>query len=238
MYNHKKPTGDPACPPYVLNAKRIWDLIKTEMDVSDGEGNGYAGGEDEVIGEENAGEDLPADIPDVPPIDDVNHDTQNEDGEDTTENPSGVGGGGNATPRSGVRQGNRSAEASIAGVRVRIPRNTRTAGTPSPSSNFSELMQFIVMRADSESRIEQRRREECVELEERRRREREEVEERNRREEEMRRRERQEAEERRERRLERQLQNQSEMMQMFMMSMMGGKMKRRRDHDEEENDED
>jgi hypothetical protein len=54
-------------------------------------------------------------------MDDVNHDTQNEDGEDTTENALGVGGGGNVTPSSGVQQGNCSAEASIAGVRVRIP---------------------------------------------------------------------------------------------------------------------
>ena len=86
------------------------------MDACDGEGNGYADGEEEV-GEENAREDLPAGIPAIPPMDDVNHDTQNEDGEDTTENSSGVGGGGNVTPRSGVRQGNRSAEASIAGVK-------------------------------------------------------------------------------------------------------------------------
>ena len=83
------------------NAKRIWDLIKIEMDVSDGEGNGYADGEEEV-GEENTGGDLPAGIPAFPPMDDVNHDTQNEDWEDTTENSSGVGGGGNVTPRSGV----------------------------------------------------------------------------------------------------------------------------------------
>ena len=122
---------------------------------------------------ENAGEDLPADIPAIPRIDDVNHDTQNYDKEDTTENSSGLGGGGNVTPRSGVQQGNRSAEASIVGVRVRIPRSNRTARTPLQSSNFSELMQFMVMRADSESRMEQHRREECEELEERRRGERE-----------------------------------------------------------------
>ena len=53
------------------------------MDASDGEGNGYAVGEEEV-GEENTGEDLPAGVPAIPPMDDVNHDTQNEDGEDTT----------------------------------------------------------------------------------------------------------------------------------------------------------
>lgn len=53
--------------------------------------------------------------------------------------------------------------------------------------------------------------------------------------EERRRREREEAEDRRERRMERQLQSQSEMMQMFMLSMMDGRgvvdgrMKRKRD---------
>ena len=54
-------------------------------------------------------------------MDDVNHDTQNEDREDTTENSTGVGGEGNVTLRSGVQQGNCSAETSIAGVRVHIP---------------------------------------------------------------------------------------------------------------------
>jgi hypothetical protein len=49
----------------VCNAKRIWDLLKIVMDDSDGEGNGYADGEEEV-GEENAGEDLPAGIPAIP----------------------------------------------------------------------------------------------------------------------------------------------------------------------------
>ena len=41
-------------------------------------------------------------------------------------------------------------------------------------------------------------------------------------------REREEAEERRERRMERQLQSQSGMMQMFMLSMMDGRVKRKR----------
>jgi hypothetical protein len=37
LYNHKKPTGDPTCPAYIRNAKRIWECIKEEMDVSDGD---------------------------------------------------------------------------------------------------------------------------------------------------------------------------------------------------------
>ena len=38
LYNHKKSTGDPTCPPHMKNVKRIWDLIKLEMGVSDGKG--------------------------------------------------------------------------------------------------------------------------------------------------------------------------------------------------------
>ena len=82
----------------------------------------------------------------------------------------------------------------------------------------------MLMWADSESRMEQHH---CEELEERCHREREGVEERNCHEEERNHRECQEADQRRELWLERQLQNQSEMMQMFMMSMMGGSKKRK-----------
>ena len=37
LYNHKKPTGDPSCPVCVCCAKQIWERIKQEMDISDGE---------------------------------------------------------------------------------------------------------------------------------------------------------------------------------------------------------
>ncbi len=192
------------------------------MDVSEGEGGG------DTVGDDNPGEDIPDGVPALPPIEDVDQEPHNEDGENTTESSLGVGGGGgNARGGGNVALSERS----IAGIRVRTPRSNRVAGTPSQSTNFSELMQFMMMRADNEQRMEQRRRQEREEIEERRRREREETEERNRR-------ERHEVEERRERRLERQLQNQSEMMQMLMMSMMGGKKKRKKDSDEEDDMDD
>ena len=37
LYSHKKPTGDPSCPAYVRRAKQLWERIKQEMDISDGE---------------------------------------------------------------------------------------------------------------------------------------------------------------------------------------------------------
>ena len=37
LYNHKKPTGDPTCPATVHRAKQVWERIKEEMDVSEGE---------------------------------------------------------------------------------------------------------------------------------------------------------------------------------------------------------
>ena len=61
LHNHKKPTGDPTCPPHVRNAKRIWDLIKIEMDVSDGEGRG-----DIEADVNTGGNDVPDGIP-APP---------------------------------------------------------------------------------------------------------------------------------------------------------------------------
>jgi hypothetical protein len=40
LYNAKKPTGDPTCPPTVRSAKRIFNMIKEKMDFSDGESGG------------------------------------------------------------------------------------------------------------------------------------------------------------------------------------------------------
>ncbi len=165
LYNHKKPTGDPNCPPYVRQAKRIRNLIKAEMDVSDGEGLGDNGAADDLDEE---------DIPLNPPIDDVNQDIQNEVGEDITESSLGVatsphGGGGNRNPLTG---------ASIASARICTPRNQRNSGT-SPTSQFYDLMQFMLMRSESEGKQEQQRRQEREELEDRRRQEREETKDKN-----------------------------------------------------------
>ena len=78
--------------------------------------------------------------------------------------------------------------------------------------------------------MEQRRRQEWEDAEDRHRREREEAEDRYRH-------EREEAEERRVRRIERQLQNQYDMMQMFMMGMMEGHTKRKRDDEGDKEDQ-
>ena len=66
LYNHKKPTGDPSCPVYVRNAKRIFERIKEAMDLSDGEGGGVGGGEDEGDDEEWE-EDGDVAVPQLPP---------------------------------------------------------------------------------------------------------------------------------------------------------------------------
>jgi len=84
-------------------------------------------------------------------------------------------------------------------------------------------------RAETVSTVEQRHHQEWEDAEDRRRHEGEEAED-------WYRREREEAKERREHWIEQQLQNQSDMVQMFMMSMMEGRMKRKRD-DEEDNDD-
>ena len=111
-----------------------------------------------------------------------------------------------------------------AGICMRTPRPARSTHVQSTQPSLSDLMQFMLVHADTESRLEQRRRQDREDQEDRRRREREEAEDRHRW-------EREEAEERREHRMERQFQNQSEMMQVFMMSMMEGHMKRKRDHE-------
>lgn len=55
LYNSKKPTGDPTCPPQVRNAKRIYNLIKDKMDLSDGEGGLLFEVDDDEDEEEQAG---------------------------------------------------------------------------------------------------------------------------------------------------------------------------------------
>ena len=104
----------------------------------------------------------------------------------------------------------------LVGARIRTPRQNRSAGSAGNSATFSDLMQLMLMRAEVDNQAEQRRRQEHEELEERRHRERE------------------EAEDRCERRMERQLQSQSEMMQIMLSmmdgcSIMDGRMKRKRD---------
>jgi hypothetical protein len=37
LYNNKKLTRDPNCPPEVHHAKRLWKMIQSEMGFSDGE---------------------------------------------------------------------------------------------------------------------------------------------------------------------------------------------------------
>ena len=143
---------------------------------------------------------------------------QNEEGEDITENSLGV----DTTPCGGGGNWNLLTGASIAGARIRTPRNPKLSGT-TRSSQFSELMQFIKMRSESKSRHEQQCHQKCKELKDRCQCEREETEDKNHY-------DCQESEERHEQRLERQLQMQSVMMQMFIMSMMGRNIKRKKDH--------
>jgi hypothetical protein len=62
------PTGDPTCPVYVRNAKRIFDRIKEAMELSDGEGGGSE--DDDVEEEEGESEPVVA-VPHIPPTGDM-----------------------------------------------------------------------------------------------------------------------------------------------------------------------
>ena len=202
LANHKKPTGDPHCPPTVRRAKRIFALIRERMDISDGE--------------DDLGPDLLAPLP-LPEVvaggaEDV---AVQED-----ENGKNLGTGDDEIPRDNVRDVQQPSVGlrtpSIEGLRVRTPRRNVVSST-NHSVNFPELVQFMMVRADAEARMERRRQEEREEMEERRRREREEADERYRR-------QREEAEDRREERMMR-------MMQLFMSNMAGGGQKRKRGDD-------
>ena len=241
LYNHKKPTGDPTCPATVRRAKRVWERIKEEMDVSEGE---QSNDDDDTPNEAVDGSDGDQPIvPILPPLEDESA-IENHQGLAGTDDvviqggaagsvqsggtPRAVGNTSNEVLSTEARTPIPGAEATaIAGIRVRTPRQARSTHVQSTQPSLSDLMQFMLVRADTESRLEQRRRQDREDQEDRRRREREEAEDRHRR-------EREEAEERRERRMERQFQNQSEMMQIFMMSVMEGRMKRKREHESDE----
>jgi len=110
---------------------------------------------------------------------------------------------------------------SLEGLRICTPRRNVTLSSSTQSVNFSEIFQFMLMRADEENRIERRHQEERELAENMHRRKQEEAEERYRR-------EREEVEERREQRM-------MNMMQMFVTSITeAGPKQKRRDDDSNE----
>ena len=227
LANHKKPTGDPNCPPAVRRAKRIFALIRERMDISEGE--------------DDLGPDFLAPVP-LPEVGvgevgdvgvgDAEEVAVQEDNVGTIEQQilrenvpvvqrPGVGAPNQSAIARSASNNERDSDAvqrpSIEGVRIRTPRRNVASSSNQAVSNFNEFVQFMMVRADAEARSERRRQEEREEMEERRRREREEADERYRR-------QREEAEDRREERMMR-------MMQMFMSSMTGGGQKRKRGDD-------
>ncbi len=71
------------------SVKRIWDLIKLEMDVSDGEGGG------DPMADDNPQEEVADNVPALPPMDKVDHDPHNTTESSVLE----VGGGGECKRR-------------------------------------------------------------------------------------------------------------------------------------------
>ena len=216
LANHKKPTGDPNCPPTVRRAKRIFALIRERMDISDGEDDNES---DEVapavLTEDGVGIDG-----ETPPSNegDGEHEAVQEP---TQESPPGVP---SLPPLLPLRESSRldvPQRPSVEGLRIRTPRRNVTSSSSTHSVNFPEIFQFMLMRADEENRLERRRQEERELAENMRRREREEAEERYRR-------EREEVEERREQRM-------MNMMQMFVTSITEAGRKRKR-HDDDSNE--
>lgn len=201
LYNHRKPTGDPTCPVSVRRAKQIWEEIKTGMDFSDAEGELVfdASVAPQVNDEEAAGT-APTAAPEASAPEGVEQQLALAAASTTAQAPPSA-----ATATSVfVRE-----SPSVIGQRFRSPRKQQSQAIPTTMT--SDLIQFMMLRAE----LEDKRRNEREEREERRARQREEAEERRRAD---------EAEERRER---------SAMMQMLMMGMFEGQRKRKRSESEE-----
>ena len=204
LYNHRKPTGDPTCPVAVRKAKLIWEEIKSGMDFSDAEGelvlhsnvSPQDNDEEEAETAPNAApaqespEGVQACVPHAPPVP--------------------------APAQAAVGVIASTPTPSVIGQRIRTPRRQQT--NVQPSSMTSDLIQFMMLRAE----LEDKRRNEREEREEIRARRQEAAEERRRAD---------EAEERRER---------SAMMQMLMMGILDGQrsVKRKRGNSEENNSHD
>lgn len=206
LYNYKKPTGDPTCPPQVRRAKAIWENIKSRMGIAVDDDRSSILGEDEVLestevsqGEENQDMNRDTQFSNVPAFPSMN---VGETDDLSSSNPD---------------------SSRFRPLQISTPRVARSMGRQRQArepSQFVEIMQMMIAREDAERDRENRRQQEREEREERYRRERErEREER----EERYRCERQEAEDRREQRLERQMQQHMEMMQIMMMSIANKK---------------
>ena len=232
LYNHRKPTGDPTCPVSVRRAKQIWEDMRRAMDFSDAEG--------EISFDEDAPPPVGIAIAENPTLASsvapaVSTPTVTQVVAPSVAPPVVAPAAVVATaalpaPTLAAPTAAQSMAAtdpvyletplpSVLGQRLRTPRRNVLTGHPSlvqPSaSTTSDLIQFMMMRAE----LEDKRRNEREEREERRARQREEAEERRRAD---------EAEDRRER---------NAMMQMFMMGMMEGqRASKRRREDDSDND--
>ena len=231
LYNHKKPTGDPTCPVIVRRAKQIWEDMRRSMDFSDAEGEiSFDGDAPPPVGIPIT--ETPTFAAAVAPAASISTVTQlvAPAVAPPVVAPAAVATETLPAPNSAAPTAAQSTAAtapillettlpSALGQRLRTPRRNVLTGHPSPvqpsASTTSDLIQFMIMRAE----LEDKRRSEREEREERRARQREEAEERRRAD---------EAEDRRER---------NTMMQMFMMGIMESQRagKRRRDDEHDNN---
>jgi hypothetical protein len=149
---------------YVRNAKRIFDCIKEAMDLSDGEGGGD---EDDDSKEDEEESEFAVAVPQIPPIGDIDVHAvvQREDG--GSANASNKGGA-SLTATGQGRNNASNAGTPLVEARIHTPRQAHTAGS---GGNVSELMQFMLMRAEAGNQADQHRHQEREDMEDRRRRE-------------------------------------------------------------------
>lgn len=68
LYNHKKPTGNPNCPPHVVcRAKTAWENIKSSMDIGVDDDRTSIRGDDQCNGAEENHNAHASDPPALPP---------------------------------------------------------------------------------------------------------------------------------------------------------------------------
>jgi hypothetical protein len=159
LHNNKKPTGDHNCPPEVRRAKRLWRMIQSEMGFSGGEqiiNNPLNDSEEDVAieGEEDEESGATTTVFVGPEV--VTRMTKNrvnrehveatERGRetavncDTTRN-AGVG---------GVGGGVHSPILPLNIFQIRMPR-ARNKNSNATTSSVSEVMQFMLMRAETDA---------------------------------------------------------------------------------------
>jgi len=154
LYNSKKPTGDPTCPPIVRAAKRTYNKIKERMDISDGEDDGSEEDDEQYLAEENSGS-LEGTL-------EVNETQESMETPSDTNLSTSITTGGKSV-------GSEQNMAITPFKMITAPKTKRRAGTAfgAESDPFAEYLKLMLVKSDKDNEAQAARHKEQMEMMER-----------------------------------------------------------------------